>query len=160
MNIATDSSHCLINYWKQNNSKVVTTRNIQLTILLTGSLFNEIHLEHPSVCDPLYYNMICYINTHFSWHMIWQRAMLLREYTVRCQYNIVNFLQNLHRRHPNRWAMGFLKIQILIYILFQLLQWFIQYHVILDGIIMVPTVFLSKKYWVLFRSNLSSRACR
>ena len=61
--------------------------------------------------------------------------------TVRCRYNAVNFLQNIHKRHhtarPTGRGMGcFLWVQPLIDILPQFLQWCGQYYVILDCVIM------------------------
>ena len=61
--------------------------------------------------------------------------------TVRCCYNPVDFLQNLHNIHPIAClfvrGMGcILWVQTVIYTLPQSLQWCMQYHVILDHVIM------------------------
>ena len=61
-------------------------------------------------------------------------------HTVQCLYNMVNFLQNLHERHPiarpSGPAMGCIFwAQPLIDILPKFLQWCVQYHVILYWII-------------------------
>ena len=63
-----------------------------------------------------------------------------QQYTVWCLYNTVNFLQNIHERHPaarpSGWAMGCLFwVQPLVDILPQFLQWRMKYHVILDCVI-------------------------
>ena len=55
-------------------------------------------------------------------------------------YNAVKFLQNAHKRHPIAHPLGqdircILWAQTLIYSLPQSLQWWIQYHIILDRII-------------------------
>ena len=55
----------------------------------------------------------------------------LVSHTMRCRYNAVDFLHNLHKRHPIAhplgWAMGcLLWIQIRIYVLLQPLQWCVQ----------------------------------
>ena len=60
--------------------------------------------------------------------------------TVRCRYNVVNFLTNIHKRHPISRPLGrdmgcLLWIQYLIDILPQFLQSFLQYLTILDRII-------------------------
>ena len=64
-------------------------------------------------------------------------------YTVRCRSNAVNFLQNLHKKHPIARPLGramgcVLCFQILIYILPQSLECCGQYHVILDRLITAP----------------------
>ena len=61
--------------------------------------------------------------------------------TVWCCYNVVNFLQNCHKMYPIArllgWGMGrVLWVQTLIYFLPQLMQWCVQYHVILYRIVM------------------------
>ena len=57
-------------------------------------------------------------------------------YTVRCHYNVVNIIKNIHQRHPLWQAMGcLLWIQPLIGILPQFLQ-NVQCLVILDHVIM------------------------
>ena len=62
-------------------------------------------------------------------------------YTVRCHYNVVNFLINFLDRHPiaGLWGrdMGcLLRTQTPIFVLSQLLKWYIQYRVILAHVIM------------------------
>ena len=61
--------------------------------------------------------------------------------TVQWHYNAVNFLQNHRKRHPIAhplgWDMGcLLWIKTYIHILPLSLQWCVQYHVILDHVIM------------------------
>ena len=63
--------------------------------------------------------------------------------TVRCYYNITNFLLNLHNRHPLAHQLGcdmgcLLWVQILTDVLLQSLQCCIQHHVMLDCIITAP----------------------
>ena len=60
--------------------------------------------------------------------------------TVRCCYNVVNFLPNSHKRHPIAHPLGpgmgyILWVQTMIYTLPQSLQWCMQYHVILDCVV-------------------------
>ena len=67
--------------------------------------------------------------------------------TVWCHYKAVDFLQNYHKRHPIAHPLGvfcgskltfiFCPIPVPIHILPQLLQWWVQYHVILDCFIKV-----------------------
>ena len=61
--------------------------------------------------------------------------------TVQSCYHAVNFLQNPHNIHPiaypSGWAMGcLLWVQALTHVLPQTMEWYIQYHVLLDRIIM------------------------
>ena len=63
-------------------------------------------------------------------------------HTLQCCYSAVNFLQNINKKHPlarpEGRAMGcLLWVQPLIDILSYVLQWCVQYHVILDCVIMV-----------------------
>ena len=67
--------------------------------------------------------------------------------TVWCHYNTVNFLANIHKRHPIAHPLGqgmgcLLLIQHLIDILPQFLQSLMQYHTILDHITMAPDCML------------------
>ena len=60
--------------------------------------------------------------------------------TVQCCYNTVNFIQDIHERHPIAcppgWGFGcLLWVQLVINILPQFLQWCVQYHVMLDHVI-------------------------
>ena len=60
--------------------------------------------------------------------------------TLRCRDKAVNFLQNIHERHPVGCPSGrgmgcLLWVQLLIYILPHFQQWCVQYHVILDRVI-------------------------
>ena len=66
--------------------------------------------------------------------------VFMKRNTVWCHYGMVNFLTNIHKRHPiDRllgWGMGcLLWIQHPIDILPQFLQLFMQYHIILDCVI-------------------------
>ena len=59
---------------------------------------------------------------------------------LRCPYSTINFLQNPHKWHPIAGPLGWglvclLWIQILIYILLQSLQSYMQYHLVLERII-------------------------
>ena len=61
-------------------------------------------------------------------------------YTARCRYNAVNFLTNIHKRHPIARPLGrgmgcFLWVHHLIDILPQFLKLFMQYLTILDRVI-------------------------
>ena len=58
---------------------------------------------------------------------------------MQCCYNTVNFLQNLHKKHPRyiarplgRGMVCILWVQTMIYTLPQSQQWCMQYHMILD----------------------------
>ena len=67
-------------------------------------------------------------------------GFMQKRHTVQCHYNAVNFFPNSYKIHPIarllRRAMGCtLWAQTLIYTLPQSLQWFLQYHIILDCII-------------------------
>ena len=60
--------------------------------------------------------------------------------TVRCRYNAINFIKNIHKRHPIARPLGrgmgrLLWIQPLIDILPQFLRWCMQYLVIFDRVI-------------------------
>ena len=64
-----------------------------------------------------------------------------------CCYDVVSFLQNPHKRHliarPLGWGIGcILCIQKLICILPHSLQFYMQFYVILDCIIMAPDYIL------------------
>ena len=63
--------------------------------------------------------------------------------TLECRYNVVSFLKTPHKRHPIACPLGqdmgcLLWIEPLIYILSQSVQWCMQYHLILDCVIMAP----------------------
>ena len=65
---------------------------------------------------------------------------ILYIYTVWCRYNAVNFLTNIHKRHPIARPLGrgmgcILWIQRLIDTLSQFMQLFMQYLTILDRVI-------------------------
>ena len=67
--------------------------------------------------------------------------------TVRSRYHAVNFLPNplkIHPiAHPLGWGMGcILWAQIVIYTLSKPLQWYMQYHILLDRLITAPNEFL------------------
>ena len=75
------------------------------------------------------------------------------ENTVQCRYNAVNFLPkwNPHKRHPIARPLGqdmrcLLWVEILMDILSQSQKWCMQYHVILDCIIMVLDSTLNDQY--------------
>ena len=83
--------------------------------------------------------------TDDTWPASWAMVSI-----VRCHYNVVDFLQNPQRRHiiacPSGWNMRCIFfIQMLISILPQSLQWYMQYHVLLACIIMSPGCFLEEK---------------
>ena len=74
---------------------------------------------------------------------LWDGLFILWN-TVRCHYNTVSVLQNIHNRHPiaRPWgrAMGcLLLVQALINVLPWSLQWCMHYHVILHHIKMTLT---------------------
>ena len=85
----------------------------------------------------------------FLWKLCchWLEGLRQRQITVVRQgpvlyhYNVVNFLQNLHKRQPIARPLGRVMgclswVQTLIYILTQSRQWYVQYNVILGCIIM------------------------
>ena len=59
---------------------------------------------------------------------------LSAEATVQCRYNVVNFLQAPHNSHPIAHRRV-LWVHALISVLAQPLEWYIQYHVMLDCVI-------------------------
>ena len=68
---------------------------------------------------------------------VWQWFII----TVLCRYNAANFLWNFHKIHPIAGPIGqamgcILWVQTMFYTLPQSQQWCMQYHVILDLIIM------------------------
>ena len=74
-------------------------------------------------------------------------------YIVQCRYNAAVFLQNIHEIHPIAHPPGrvmgcFLCHQLLIDIMPHFLQWYTQYHVILDRVItaIVSVIFYSSLY--------------
>ena len=92
----------------------------------------EINVRRKALEDPEFPSQEVGFLLILFWH--WQN-------TVRCRYNAVNFLQIPHRRNPiaspSGRGMGYLLwVQPLIYILPHFLQWCVQYHVILDRVIM------------------------
>ena len=70
-------------------------------------------------------------------------------YTVWCHYNAVSFLQNPHKVHPHklpmrvRYGVSLMSLNSY-YILLKSLQCFMQYHVILDRVIMAPDCIFNK----------------
>ena len=87
------------------------------------------------------------------WWLIIRSTNAVRfcRHTVRCCYNTAHFHPNLQKRRPIagllRRVMGCLWwVQAGIYILPQLLQWYMQYRVILGGII-TPFGCKTKPWW-------------
>ena len=78
-----------------------------------------------------------YVTGCTLWHVL-NSAYI--QYTVRCRYNAVNFITNIHKRHPMARPLGrgmgcLLWIQHLIDIMSQFLQLLMQNLTILDRVI-------------------------
>ena len=77
-----------------------------------------------------------------------------------CHYDVVNFLQNFHKRHPIAHQLGRVMgclswVQTLIYILTQSRQWYVQYNVILGCVIMaLDCIRLTHLQMIIFRCNV------
>ena len=85
--------------------------------------------------DYLIYNKIC---SNMITSVLYNTAC-----TVQCRYCMVNFLRNPYNRHSivHPWGRDMrclLWVQTLIYVLPQSVQWYMQYHVILDLVITAP----------------------
>ena len=114
--------------------------NISLSICLSLRLYDQ-----ACPCDNS--GSIFQIFLKLGWNILWvnisdkfDNGYCSSLNTLWCCYNTVNFLTNIHKRHPIAhslgWGMGcLLWIQHLIDILSQFLQLFMQYLIILDHII-------------------------
>ena len=108
---------------------------------------NGLHWSHYDLMTPcgdtkfgstLIHRMTCCLTRHQA--ILWTNSGLSSAFsrgTVRCRYNAVNFLTNIHKRHPIARPLGrgmgcLLWIQRLIDTLSQFLQLFMQYLTILD----------------------------
>ena len=95
-------------------------------------------------CIMLWWNVIywdssvyCRVRYHFSSVCV---TVTEPHNTLRCRYNAVNFLKNIHKRHPIARPLGrgmgcLLWIHHLIHILPEFLQLFMQYITIHDRVI-------------------------
>ena len=97
-------------------------------------------------CEYVCYKVSYHYRIMCGWLSIHTMSVIMvieRHNTVRCGFNAVNFITNIHKRHPMARPLGrgmgcLLWIQHLIDIMSQFLQLLVQNFTILDRVITAP----------------------